>query len=154
MGPFWTARCYFLLKSPTAPGGPKSTPIWSKIETKRLPGGVQMASKVVARKGVVLVSILNLIFMIFQTPRGARGPPMAFKIVFKTCSRREPFPDNEMHPRGVLWAPKLRSKSTPGMECRAPARLEKHTLCAQKQIGSSYGLLFDRCENEGRAWNA
>ena len=29
------ARCYFLLKSPTAPGGPKSTPIWSKIEAKR-----------------------------------------------------------------------------------------------------------------------
>ena len=26
------ARCYFLLKSPTTPGGPKSTPFWSKIE--------------------------------------------------------------------------------------------------------------------------
>ena len=44
------ARCYFRLKTPTAPGGPKSTPIWSNIEAKSLLGGVQMASKAVSKR--------------------------------------------------------------------------------------------------------
>ena len=75
-------RARFLLFTPTTPGGPKSTPFWSKIEAKSLPGAAQVASKAVSKKGIISVPISDPIFMIFQSPRGgARGPPMALKSV-------------------------------------------------------------------------
>ena len=43
-----------------APGGPKSTPFWSKIEAKSLPGAVQMASKAVFNTAAISVLISTL----------------------------------------------------------------------------------------------
>ena len=79
------ARCYFLLKSPTAPGGPKSTPIWSKIEARRLRGGVEMGSEAVSKRGAISVPIVNLIFMIFQVPKGEPEVP---NWRLKSCLKR------------------------------------------------------------------
>ena len=75
-----TVRAQFLLISPTTPGGPKSTPIWSKIEAKWPPRW----SKVVSKKGLISVLIFNRILMDFQTPRG-RG--QGFKWHLKSCPK-------------------------------------------------------------------
>ena len=64
-----TMRAQFRLNTLTAPGGPKSTPSWSKIEAKSLPGAVQMASKAVFNTAAISV-LISIFFFELLTPPG------------------------------------------------------------------------------------
>ena len=57
-----TMRAQLRLNTLTAPGGPKSTPFWSKIEAKSLPGAVHLASKAVFHTAAITVLVSTPFF--------------------------------------------------------------------------------------------
>ena len=78
-----TVRAQFLLISRTAPGGPKSTPFWSKIKAKWPPEASRWRIKSYPKRLRFGGQFLDLTFMNFQAPGGG---PEGFKWHLKSCS--------------------------------------------------------------------